>query len=142
MMIVIDACVAVKWFLKEADSDKAAGVLERYAGQISVPDLFAIEVLAALVRNGNIHKAAIPDMRESAFAFAGVLASDKIEIVSMTPGKLLAATQLAFDLGHPLKDCLYLTLAMELECPLVTADARFAAKARGVYGDVRALGEV
>ena len=52
------------------------------------------------------------------------------------------AAKLAINLGHPLKDCLYLTLAMELGYPLITADAKFAAKARGVYGDVRVLGEM
>ncbi len=140
-MIVIDACVAVKWFLKEADSDKASLLFELHSGQIAVPELFAVEVLAALVRNGNIHKPAIPEMRESAFAFAGILAGSMLEIIPATPGMLLAATEQAFDIGHPLKDCLYLALAMELGCPLVTTDAKFAGKARDVYTDVQVLGE-
>ncbi len=51
------------------------------------------------------------------------------------------AARLALDLGHPLKDCIYLALAMELGCDLVTCDARFAAKAKGVWAGVRVLGE-
>jgi predicted nucleic acid-binding protein len=47
---------------------------------------------------------------------------------------------LAIDIGHPLKDCVYLVLAMELDCELVTCDARFAKKAKSVWGRVRVLG--
>ena len=57
------------------------------------------------------------------------------------PGTLATAAGLAVDLGHPLKDCIYLALAIELECELVTADARFAEKAKGVWDKVRVLGE-
>ena len=140
-MIVIDACVAVKWFLKEVDSDEASLLLEQHASEISVPELFSVEVLAALVRNSNIHKRAVPEMRESAFAFAGIIAGSRLAVIPATPVRLLVAFEQAIAIGHPLKDCLYLALAIELGCPLVTADARFAAKARGVWGDVRVLGE-
>ncbi len=51
------------------------------------------------------------------------------------------AAKLALDLGHSLTDCIYLALAIELACPLITCDAKFAAKARGTYANIRALGE-
>jgi predicted nucleic acid-binding protein len=49
-MIVIDACVALKWFFDEEGSEEASQLLDRHAGQIRVPDLFPIEVAGALVR--------------------------------------------------------------------------------------------
>jgi predicted nucleic acid-binding protein len=62
-----------------------------------------------------------------------------VTLVRTANADLLRATNLAIDLGHPLKDCIYLALAMELGCDLVTADARFAAKAREVWAGVRVL---
>jgi predicted nucleic acid-binding protein len=50
------------------------------------------------------------------------------------------AAALALDLGHPLKDCVYLAMAMELGCDLVTCDARFAEKACEAWAGVRLLG--
>jgi predicted nucleic acid-binding protein len=44
------------------------------------------------------------------------------------------------NLGHPLKDCIYLALAMEMSCDLITCDARFAEKAKGAWARVRVLG--
>ena len=138
-MIVIDACVAVKWFLGEADSEEALTLLEDNAGAISVPALFAVEVAAALVRNGNIHKHATDAMRESLYSFSELMAGERLATVDTTPAALLAASELALELGHPLKDCLYLALAMQLECPLATADHRFALKARTAWSEVRLL---
>ena len=57
------------------------------------------------------------------------------------PGQTIFAAHLAIDLGHPLKDCIYLALAMELGRPLITSDAMFAAKARNIYPAVQVLGE-
>jgi predicted nucleic acid-binding protein len=54
---------------------------------------------------------------------------------------LASAASTAIDIGHPLKDCIYLILAMELDCELMTCDARFAKKARDVWDRVRVLGE-
>ena len=52
---------------------------------------------------------------------------------------LMAAARLALDLGHPIKDCIYLALAMKLGCELLTSDRRFAAKDEPVWPKVRVL---
>ena len=140
-MIVIDASLAVKWFVDEAGSQAAIAMLAQHVSAISVPDLFGIEVAAALVRKANMHKENAPALRASVDDLASLFVVGTMTVVSTSPKQLAAAANLAIDLGHPLKDCLYLALAIELECPLVTADARFAAKARGVYKDVQVLAE-
>ncbi len=138
-MIVIDASLAVKWFLEEPESDSARQKLADNLGQITVPDLFVIEVTAALVRNANIHKRTYPAMRAHIADFAALLAGNELQQVRPTPPQVAKAATLALDLGHPLKDCIYLALAVELGCDLVTCDARFAAKAKGVWDRVRVL---
>ena len=138
-MIVIDASLAVKWFLEEPESDAARQKLADNLGQITVPDLFVIEVTAALVRNANIHKRTYPAMRAHIADFAALLAGNELQQVRPTPPQVAKAATLALDLGHPLKDCIYLALAVELGCDLVTCDARFAAKAKGVWDRVRVL---
>ena len=138
-MIVIDASLAVKWFLEEPESDAARQKLADNLGQITVPDLFVIEVTAALVRNANIHKRTYPAMREHIADFVALLAGNELQQVRPTPPQVAKAATLALDLGHPLKDCIYLALAVELGCDLVTCDARFAAKAKGVWDRVRVL---
>ena len=139
-MIVIDACVGVKWFLDEAGSEAAAKLLVAQRDHITAPELFAVEVAATLVREANARKSLANDMRLALARLAALFDSGAIALNLTTPQNIADAGSLAIDLGHPLKDCLYLALAMELGCPLVTADARFAAKARGVYGEVRVLG--
>ena len=140
-MIVIDASLAVKWFLKEADSDPAGELFAEFIGQIGVPALFGIEVAAALVREGNLDKPNSGVMRQAVDRLAGYLADGSLETIVQGPMQLAKAANMALDLGHPLKDCIYLALAIELGCDLVTCDARFAAKAKGVWSGVRVLGE-
>ena len=137
-MIVVDASLAVKWLVIEASSDAAEQVLD--ANDIAAPDLIMIEVAGALVRRANETKALAAAMRAALVRWEGLLSDHLIDLFPPTPVALTRAGNLAIDLGHPVKDCLYLALAMDLDCPLVTADARFAAKARGVYADVRVLG--
>jgi predicted nucleic acid-binding protein len=140
-MIVVDASLGVKWFLNEAGSQAAIDILALEFGTIAAPDLFGIEVAATLVREANAHKDSASEMRLAIRRLANLFDSFAVDLFPTIPESLVAATSLALDLGHPLKDCLYLALAMELNCDLVTCDARFAEKAKGVWDRVRVLGE-
>ena len=135
MTIVIDASVAVKWVCAEPDSDLAVAL---QAENLIAPVLWLAEAANALwrrVRIGDIG----PDearLRLSQLSRAPV-ASLPIEPL------LDPALELATDLGHPIYDCLYLTLAVHRGTYVVTADRRFAAAAASrpeLAGRVRLLG--
>jgi predicted nucleic acid-binding protein len=139
-VIVIDASVAVKWYFPEAHSDAAIDLLNSRAGGLTAPDLFAVEVNAALVRKGNMDKSQQSGIRILLNDFDSKLSEKQVLLVRHSSMSLLDASNMSLDLGHPLKDCLYLALAMELECDLVTCDTRFAERAKGVWDKVRVLG--
>ena len=140
-MIVVDASLAAKWYLDEPLSAAAISLLLAESPGISAPDLFAIEVASALVRNGNMDKSWANEARRSIGRFVELCQGGGLQLVRVSPKGIDLAANLALDLGHPLKDCLYLALAMELGCDLVTCDARFAAKAKEAWAGVRVLGE-
>ena len=139
-MIVLDASVAVKWYAIEPFTQEALGLLRELHGNITVPDIFISEVVGALVRHANIDKTLRSASTTSIDRFASLFDDNWILAERADPRRMERAASLALDLGHPLKDCIYLALAMELGCDLVTADARFAGKARGVWAGVRVLG--
>jgi predicted nucleic acid-binding protein len=140
-MIVVDASLVVKLFREENNSDLAEQAYAQNRGQLSAPDLIAVEVAAALVRNANMHKPSRPFVEAALAEFGEVLRDATITLHRLTGQSVADAARMALDLGHPLKDCIYLALAMELGCDLVTCDAKFAAKAKGIWAGVRVLGE-
>jgi predicted nucleic acid-binding protein len=140
-VIVVDASLAVKWYLDEPLADEAEAVLVKYLGEISTPDIFISEVVGALVRRANIDKSKRRESEVSIARFTALFEYEGIAAVRSSPQSISVSASLALDLGHPLKDCIYLALAMELGCELVTCDARFAAKAKEVWAGVRVLGE-
>ena len=139
-MIVLDASVAIKWYFPEVGSDDAIDLLNGQTRELIVPDIFVVEVTAALVRKANMEKARAGVIQGLIDDFLGRIAGGTLQAHRLSASGAREAAQLAVNLGHPLKDCIYLALAMELGCPLITADARFAAKVREVYGQVRVLG--
>ena len=139
-MIVVDASVAVKWFADEPHSAEAWQLLGDEKGEMVFPDVFVIEVAATLVRIANVNKASRADSHVSLLRLLDLIESGAITRLETLPDQTIAAASLALDLGHPLKDCIYLALAMELGCDLMTCDARFAAKAKEVWAGVRVLG--
>ncbi len=139
-MIVVDASLVVKLFRGEPDSDLAERIYAEHQGELAAPDLLAIEVAAALVRNANMVKSSRPFIEMALAEFGQVLRDATIALHRLDERQLAVAAKYALDLGHPLKDCIYLALAIELGCDLLTCDAKFAAKARGVWAGVRVLG--
>lgn len=139
-MIVVDASVAVKWFVEELGSGLARQLLDNEKGSLHIPDIFVVEVAATLVRIANQNKASNAMSRNGLFHLIDLIDSGALVLDRTPPSQTIDAANLAIDIGHPLKDCIYLALAMELDCELVTCDAKFAAKAKGVWDRVRVLG--
>jgi len=141
-MIVVDASLAAKWILVEADSDRAAALLEEHRRRMLAPDLIAVEVAGSFVRRANSDKSLGQTMRRAMEQWSGLLYSDMLQLRRSSVEQVGRAATLAIDIGHPLKDCLYLVLAIDANCPLVTCDSKFAEKARPRYSDIRLLGDV
>ncbi len=114
----MDASVAAKWVLPEADSDRAMTLLGH---RLVSPDLLLTEcanILWKSVRRGDVR----PD--EAAADLASLAAAN----VAKLPAALLlgAALRRAVTLDHPVYDCLYLEASAVTGLPLVTADRRLA----------------
>ena len=114
---VVDASVAIKWMVREADSGAAIALLQDC--RLAAPDLLVAEcsnVLWKKVRGSEISA-------EQALLAAQLLEASDIELVP-TRHLLARATRLALDLDHPAYDCLYIAMAVDRGESLVTADAR------------------
>lgn len=117
---VVDASVAAKWFLPESHSEDA---LRLFTGRrlLIAPDLLIAEF-------GNILWKHVRCKSVSADEAAQIIEDLRqlpVQIVSTGP-LISAALQLAILTNRTVYDCLYLALAVDLECQLVTADERFA----------------
>lgn len=128
-MKLVDASVALKWLVKEVNSDKALALPA--TGPLIAPDLLWTEVA-----NGLWRKAARGDIdAASALAVLPVLDAMIDERVSSSD-VTRAALALAMELQHPVYDCVYLALARQRDIPLVTADERLIDKIRATELDV------
>ena len=138
-MIVVDASVAVKWFLPESDSDQATALLAS-GRKLFAPELVRVEVASAITRRVRLGELAVPYALAACTAWRQALAAG---VVTLTPDDddLAHAIQLAVDLKHPLQDCLYLACARRLAIPLVTGDVRFREKAKARYTGIRTLAD-
>lgn len=123
--LVVDASVAVKWYVREAGSDKAVRLLADPGLEFLAPDIFHAEVVNALLRQAR--EGQLPE---------DALASAMADIREMVPGLVRSsevmdrAARLARALDHPIYDCLDLALAEAADAVLVTADAEFVSRCR------------
>jgi predicted nucleic acid-binding protein len=138
-VIIVDASLAVKWFLWERDSAQALDFLQ--AHDLAAPELILVEVAAQLVRRGNMNKVLKPDALTALEKWTIAWSDHAVKNVRVTQRRLFDASRLALDLGTPLKDCIYLAVAIENECDLATCDARFREKALPLYSRIRLLSD-
>jgi predicted nucleic acid-binding protein len=115
---VIDASVAVKWFVPELHSREAAALLDPTFA-LHAPDLLFAEVSNALWKKSRRRELKPGEAR---LVLRG-LASVPLEV---TPTRQLAAgaLDLALEAGCTVYDAVYLALAIHHDCRLVTADQR------------------
>jgi predicted nucleic acid-binding protein len=117
--LVVDASVAVKWYLPEEHSHRATRLLSLELA-LHAPDLLYPEVGNVLwkrVRRGLLQ-------RDQAISALALLVS--VPIRCEPAGSLaMVSLQIALETGRSVYDSLYLGLARDLGCPLVTADRRF-----------------
>ena len=118
MTFVIDASVALKWFVEEEGSDKAAALL---GGQewLIAPDLVVAEVANAgwkAVRAGTM----LPAQHDHAASRLALAFDDLVPLAALVRD----AVAISRVLDHPVYDCFYLALAVDRDARLVTADRR------------------
>jgi predicted nucleic acid-binding protein len=121
--MIIDANLAVYWFVETPLTKSASALLDR--SDLVAPGVIEIEIvnsLAKYLRAGLIAAAELRKaMVEVRNAFSEFVADRQL---------LDAATEIALAHKHPVYDCLYLALALERREPLATADRRMAALAK------------
>lgn len=137
-MIVVDASVAFKWLFFEAQSDLATTFYLQHSNELAGPDTLLTEVAGAIVRRCNMQLIAAEDAYERLDTWTSVYQSE-MRFVQVEPARLLEAARLAIEIGHPLKDCIYLALAIEFDCELATCDAKFQARATRIHSQVKLL---
>ncbi len=121
--VVFDASVAVKWFVREADSDLARGLIGRPI-EIHAPTLLRFEVISGLSKQWRKKLIAADQVEDGAAALERMIAfwHDDPELAAN-------ACKLSLALDHPVYDCVYIALARRLAAPLVTADRRLLDRA-------------
>jgi predicted nucleic acid-binding protein len=119
--LVVDASIAFKWLVTEADSEAAVSLLQSH-------NIVAPDVLLAECRN-----AALTHVRRGLISIEQAKQAERdlealqLHTLPSTPF-LTHAFTLALELSHPIYDCIYLAAAIASDRILITADERFAAK--------------
>ena len=129
--LVVDSSVAIKWFVAEADDQKARSLLAiRQSNAVSLlaPALLYTEV-------GNIlWKKYRQGLLTTAKARQTLAELRMISLVTVPDAELLdEALQLAIQHNRSVYDSLYLALSLREDCPFVTADERFVNAIGGAF---------
>jgi predicted nucleic acid-binding protein len=135
MRLVVDASVAIKWFVGSIDeedvaqADAVVAAIEGSETELLAPAHWAAEIIAVLAR------------RDRRLVDNALLALDEMSpklIHGITV--LRRAAEMAIALNHHLFDTLYHAVALEEGATLVTADEAYFAKA-GSLGNIQRLAD-
>lgn len=131
MNYVVDASVALKWVIDEADSDKARQLREdiRNGSHSAIaPDFFPVECGHAIFR---AERKRLITRGQSALLLADLLLDcprlyESLPLVARA-AVIMSNAQVGF------YDAIYLALAEQEGCELITADAKLAKQCAGVF---------
>jgi predicted nucleic acid-binding protein len=136
-MIVVDASVAVKWFIPEAGEEAAAKLLGGKKRLIA-PALIRLEVAGAIIRRYREGHLSEKKAREGTQAWEAML---EHRVVRLIPDADVFedAVQMAFMAKHTLADCLYLATAKRLSASVITADVPMRDRGTRAYKNITLL---
>ncbi|MCP5374222.1 MAG: type II toxin-antitoxin system VapC family toxin [Hyphomicrobiales bacterium] len=139
MTYIVDASVAIKWFVRENLRNHAMALLNRHGGDLEAPDLLLAEV-------GNIawKKCRRGEMTTEQCRLALAGTEDCLSALHPMPLLVPRALAIALALGHPIYDCVYIACAEATGRTFVTADERLTRAIGGTEFDylVRHLGSM
>lgn len=117
---VIDANVAIKWVLPEIYSDQALSLLDDDQNELLVPDFFFSEITNILWKQTQRGELSLNSAEEKLSEIKQVdfAVFESFDLVSQ-------ALAIAVEVQQAVYDCVYLALAINHDCQMVTADERF-----------------
>lgn len=119
MSFVVDASVAIKWFVPEPLQHQAHALLYAEGGRLEAPDLLLVEVA-----NISWKKALRGEITEQQAIVIPQEVRDTLAVCEPSPALLDEALALALSLRHPVYDCIYLAFLQHADRTLITADER------------------
>jgi predicted nucleic acid-binding protein len=137
MKYVLDASVAIKWVLTEADSPKANALRDEFRKHIHEllgPDVFLSEIAHSLTR-----------AERKGILVPGEAAGLVADVLSTPPDlhPVLPLVARAVDISSQMRvgfyDCLYVALAEREGCELITADDKLVSKLQAAFPFITAL---
>lgn len=120
--LIVDASVALKWFVAETDSDQAMRLLNP-GNDLLAPAYILVELANALRTSFALQRITEP-LAMQAVNDARSYFSHVIEDALL----IGPAFDLAIRIGHPIYDCMYLAAAQLEAAQLITSDAKFVTK--------------
>jgi predicted nucleic acid-binding protein len=132
--LVVDASVALKWFLPNEPNAAQALALVRAGAALIAPDILIAEVCNAAWRSARLGRI-IQDQAHEIAAILPRFFDVLVGAAALAP----RAVEIAGALDHPVYDCLYVALAEARQARLVTADQRLLGKLRRTLWAVSAV---
>ena len=119
MILVVDASVATKWFVRENLHEQALLLLSDHADDLQAPDFILTEVTNIAWKKVLRNEISQEQARVIPTELRGY-------ILSFHPSADLVdgALEIALSLHHPVHDCLYIACAEAIGGVLITADKR------------------
>ncbi|HUD44397.1 MAG TPA: type II toxin-antitoxin system VapC family toxin [Patescibacteria group bacterium] len=133
-LIIVDASIAVKWFIPEPDWEKAKEVLDKSqkdASTILVPSLFYYEI-------GNVFLTKHVT-QEDIKKFINELSNLPISIYELDALSVPVVYAIAKKCITSFYDAMYLFLMIQRQCPFVTADKKLYDKTKNDFPNIQLL---